>query len=225
LEEINLEKIDLTKNTFAAALGVPEQKILEIIEELPSRPKEAFDKILREYHELSVDNFAKALSNNTSYLEAAVWLFRQIKKKKIVTLREFIFTCVALRVLHIATILMKEIDLNKIDHTKEKINEVIGLKPTDFDCCMDFLLSQYTLRDFFDFLRKNAFSSVEIVEAILSTTRMSLAITNLWRSKGREKISTEEFLLTFIYLRSFVFGIPLLMEIVKFDYPLRMPNS
>lgn len=92
----------------------------------------------------------------------------------------------------------KKIPLDKIDHTKEELNETIGLSKLEF---RENLYRIYQKETPETLIEKLGFSIEEIVKALNNSRKFSEAIQFLWRNKGRKEISLREFLETAVLLK------------------------
>jgi DNA-binding transcriptional MerR regulator len=91
----------------------------------------------------------------------------------------------------------KKIPLDKIDHTKEKLRETIGLSKEEYQKSLSQIHGETSER----LLEKLGFSIEEIVKALNNSRKFSEAIQFLWRNKGRKEISLREFLETAVLLK------------------------
>ena len=93
----------------------------------------------------------------------------------------------------------KKIPLDKIDHTKQRISEAIGIPHLEF---LENVQKIYTEDSPETLSEKLGFSIEKIIMALNNTKRLSEAIKVLWKDKGRKEISLKEFIQTFILIKS-----------------------
>jgi hypothetical protein len=95
--------------------------------------------------------------------------------------------------------LEKKIFLDEIDHSKEKIHEIIGISRLELLENFQKICEEDTPKTLSS---KLGFSVDEIIDALNSTQRISEAIVRLWKNKGRTEISLKEFIQTAVLIKN-----------------------
>jgi len=87
------------------------------------------------------------------------------------------------------------IDLGKIDHGQQYFHDAIGIPFEEYERCFQEISNYKPLRIQME-LDKLGFSKEEIVKSSKNAQYDSEAVMELWKRRGREKISLKEFILT-----------------------------
>ena len=95
--------------------------------------------------------------------------------------------------------LEKKIDLNRVDHSKERLFETIGISRLEFLENVQKIYEENKPQELAD---KLGFSASEVIEALENTQKLSEAIVDLWKDKGRQEISLKEFIQTAVLIKS-----------------------
>jgi hypothetical protein len=86
------------------------------------------------------------------------------------------------------------IDLDSVDHTKENIDEALGIKKKLLGACVDYLTFKYEPREL---CKKLKFDDEEILKALdeawFSASKKSEVVTKWWKKRGRKQVTLEEF--------------------------------
>jgi len=93
----------------------------------------------------------------------------------------------------------KKIPLDRIDHTKQEINEAIGITRLELLESVQEISSKDNPETL---IKKLGFSIEEILVALNNAQKVSKAIEVLWKSRGRKEISLREFIQTFILINT-----------------------
>ena len=96
------------------------------------------------------------------------------------------------------------IDLDKVDHSKPKIYEAIGVDRFIFDAYADYIISKYTPKTLAEALRLDKDEIVKALEESWnSNEKVSEIIASWWKKRGRKKITLEEWIGTYLIIDLF----------------------
>jgi len=96
------------------------------------------------------------------------------------------------------------IDLDKVDHSKPKIYEAIGVAQIVFDAYANYIMSKYTPKTLAKALRLDKDEIVKALEeAWNSNEKVSEIIASWWEKRGRKKITLEEWIGTYLIIDLF----------------------
>jgi hypothetical protein len=108
--------------------------------------------------------------------------------------------------------LERKIDLNRIDHSKERLFETIGISRLEFLEDIQKIQEENKPEELAD---KLGFSADEVIEALKNTQKLSEAIVRLWKNKGRQKISLKEFIQTAVLINRIKNSPEMLLPLAK----------